>query len=327
MPEHPRKALLNMEKEMTGVYISGHPLDEVADLLQSGFTSVLDVQNMAENENHGLDHDGDPAVMAGILAMAKSRITKRGAMMGIVTLEDLTGQIEGLVFPKIYEQFVDLLAADNLVVLTGKLSFREEEAAKLLVDGVQLLNPQTAQQARMQTRVNVSLAADSPDEPPAARSDWTHDPQKPCAHLSEANAGMMNAYPGADTETQVDESLFTGAPRLLPDAPPAPGAKASGGEWPPAAQTASAETADEARPAAAGAAERRLTLTLPTREPYYEQVKALLGACTGDVPAYVTISDEALSFPLAREYWPAEDAALNDRRRELLGRANVLWSA
>jgi DNA polymerase-3 subunit alpha len=86
---------------------------------------------MAENENHGLDHDGDPAVMAGILAMAKSRITKRGAMMGIVTLEDLTGQIEGLVFPKIYEQFVDLLAADNLVVLTGKLSFREEEDAKL----------------------------------------------------------------------------------------------------------------------------------------------------------------------------------------------------
>ena len=148
-----------MEKEITGVYISGHPLDEVADLLRTGgLTSVLDVETMAENENHGLDHDGDSVTMAGILALAKGRITKKGSMMGIITLEDLTGQIEGLVFPKVYDRYVTLLAADNLVVLTGKLSFREEEDAKLLVDTVQLLTPQTVGQAQVQqalrSRVN-----------------------------------------------------------------------------------------------------------------------------------------------------------------------------
>ena len=184
MPEHSRKALLNMEKEMTGVYICGHPLDEVADLLRAGFTTVLDVTGMAENEHHGLDHDGDAVVMAGILTLAKGRITKKGAMMGIITLEDLTGQIEGLVFPKIYDKFVGLLAADNLVVLTGKLSFREEEDAKLLVDAVQLLTPQTARQA--QQNLAIRRTADTPDiwleedegEPVPLAAQWTHDPEK-----------------------------------------------------------------------------------------------------------------------------------------------------
>ena len=222
MPEHSRKALLSMEKEITGVYISGHPLDEVADLLQNGFTTVLDVQAMAENENHGLDHDGDTVTMAGILALAKGRITKKGSMMGIITLEDLTGQLEGLVFPKIYDKFVNLLVADNLVVLTGKLSFREEEDAKLLVDTVQLLTPQTARQAQTKSQVQASMARADPaswdddlfSEPEAC---WTHDPDKPYAQMSETNVGMMCGYPGAAAEAEVDDMLFRGAPRMLPN--------------------------------------------------------------------------------------------------------------
>ncbi len=220
VPEHSRKALLNMEKEMTGVYISGHPLDEVADLLNSGFTTVLDVQTIAENENRGLDHDGDAVTMAGILTLAKGRITKKGSMMGIITLEDLTGQIEGLVFPKIYDRFVNLLVADNLVVLTGKLSFREEEDAKLLVDTVQLLTPQTARQAqgevRLQARLDTSLQDEAEDDPIAEPAPhWSHDPARRCARLSDENAKMMCSYPGASGDIVVDETLFRGSPRIL----------------------------------------------------------------------------------------------------------------
>ena len=144
MPEHNRKALLSMERETTGVYISGHPLDEVADLLGSGFTTVADVQEMAEGEERGAAYDGAQASMAGILTMCKGKITKKGSMMGFLTLEDLTGQIEGLVFPKVYEKYVSMLVADSLVIAEGKLSFREEEEPKLLVDSVRPLNAQSA---------------------------------------------------------------------------------------------------------------------------------------------------------------------------------------
>ncbi|MDD3336007.1 MAG: DNA polymerase III subunit alpha [Eubacteriales bacterium] len=142
MPEHPLKALLSMEKEMTGVYITGHPLDEVAQLLQSGFTTVAEVTDLAESENHGVEYDGMQVSMAGILTLSKGKITKKGSMMGFLSLEDLTGVIEGLVFPKVYERYAFMLAVDSLVVLDGKLSFREEEEPKLLVDGVRPLNAQ-----------------------------------------------------------------------------------------------------------------------------------------------------------------------------------------
>ena len=88
---------------------------------------------MAEGEEHGADYDGAQVSMAGILTLCKGKITKKGAMMGILSLEDLTGQIEGLVFPKVYERYVPLLNVDSLVILDGKLSFREEEEPKLLV--------------------------------------------------------------------------------------------------------------------------------------------------------------------------------------------------
>jgi len=146
LEEHPRRVLLSMEKEMTGVYITGHPLDEVAHLLTTGFTTVSAVYDMADNEESAHEGDGLPVVMAGILTATRGKITKKGSMMGFLTLEDLTGQIEGLVFPKVYERFVNMLAVDQLVMLEGKLSLREEEEPKLLVDSVRPLNEETVAQ-------------------------------------------------------------------------------------------------------------------------------------------------------------------------------------
>ena len=144
VPEHNLKNRLSMEREMTGVYITGHPLDEVAELLRSGFTTVSDVQSMAESEHHGQEYDGMQASMAGILTHCKGKITKKGAMMGFFTLEDLTGQIEGLVFPKVYERYAPFLSVDAMVIAEGKLSFREEEEPKMLVDSIRVLNAENA---------------------------------------------------------------------------------------------------------------------------------------------------------------------------------------
>ncbi|MBQ7867991.1 MAG: DNA polymerase III subunit alpha [Clostridia bacterium] len=138
MEEYPHKALLNMEREMTGVYITGHPLDEVADLLRTGFTTAADVQEMAESETQNFD--GLQVTMAGILTMAKNKVTKKGAMMGVLALEDLTGQIEGLAFPKVYERYAFMMDVDSLVIIEGKLSIRDDEDPKILVDSLRPLD-------------------------------------------------------------------------------------------------------------------------------------------------------------------------------------------
>ena len=209
MPEHSRNALLNMEKEITGVYITGHPLDQVAGLLSKGFTTTADVAAMAENEDHGMDRDGETVTMAGILALAKSRVTKKGSMMGILTLEDLTGQIEGLVFPKVYEKVSNQLVADQLVIIGGKLSFREDEEPKLLVDTVQPLTRQTAEAARPQPYPGAA-----PRDAGQA-THWAHDPRKTFARLSEKNRLEIAAYAARGDEAEVDEAFFSGPPRAV----------------------------------------------------------------------------------------------------------------
>ena len=139
VPPFPLKYRLSMEREMTGVYISGHPLDEVADLLRTGFTTVADVQEMALQDD-GVAYDGLQVSMAGILASARNKMTRKGQMMGLFELEDLTGQIEGMVFPKLFDRYAFMLQADTMVIVEGRLNFREEETPKLIVDTIRPLN-------------------------------------------------------------------------------------------------------------------------------------------------------------------------------------------
>lgn len=130
----PLRQRLAMEREMSGVYITGHPLDDYRQQLAQFTFSTADLDGLDEQEDHGMNLDGRYVEMAGILAEVKGKATKKGAYMGFLTLEDLSGQIECLVFPKVYEKYQGMLATDDIVVLTGKLSIREEESPKLLVD-------------------------------------------------------------------------------------------------------------------------------------------------------------------------------------------------
>lgn len=137
--EYPYKQLLSMEKEMTGVYVSGHPLDEYRKELEALEINTAWVAELKERPDAGIDEDGRQVVMGGILTALRPKATKKGAMMGFITLEDLTGQIECLLFPRIFERYSKLLEMDMPVLLTGHLSVREEEDTKLLVDVVEPL--------------------------------------------------------------------------------------------------------------------------------------------------------------------------------------------
>ncbi|MDO4483515.1 MAG: OB-fold nucleic acid binding domain-containing protein [Clostridia bacterium] len=136
LPDYEPMVRLAMEKAYTGVYITGHPLEGVRSVLDKLKFSTKDLAGLEENPDLAVELDGQMVDMGGILVESKGKATKKGAFMGFCTLEDLTGQIECLVFPKVYERCQSQLNTDALVVLTGKLSIREEEAPKLLVERV-----------------------------------------------------------------------------------------------------------------------------------------------------------------------------------------------
>ena len=165
LPDYPPRQRLGAEREMSGVYITGHPLDEHRKLLEQFSFSTADLQDLEETEDHGLHLDGRQVSMGGILTAVKGKATKKGAYMGFLTLEDLTGQIECLVFPKVFERYQGTLAADDLVVLTGKLSVNDEDSPKLLVDRI---SPLEAWKNNAQT-----------PERPAARMPQHQMPQEP----------------------------------------------------------------------------------------------------------------------------------------------------
>ena len=126
---------LQMEKETTGVYISGHPLDEYADELSKLEVNSQMLADLAETDPDMLmAYDQRSVSMGGLITEKRMKATKNGSMMAFVQLEDLYGVTEVLVFPKVYESVGPLLQPETAVLMAGKLSVREDEAPKLLLD-------------------------------------------------------------------------------------------------------------------------------------------------------------------------------------------------
>ena len=137
VPPFDKNQLLAMEKETTGVYISGHPLDAYAEKLGKLQVNARFLESLSEDApDHGMSWDQKTVRMGGIIAEKKLKAARSGNMMAFVQLEDMYGVTEVLVFPKVYERVSQLLTQDAPVVMTGKLSVREEETPKLLLDRV-----------------------------------------------------------------------------------------------------------------------------------------------------------------------------------------------
>lgn len=141
LQEFDKRSLLAMEKEVTGVYITGHPLNDYSDKLEKLTVNAQYLTELAEESaDHGMSMDQAMVEMGGIITELKPKSTKSGSMMAFLQLEDLYGVTEVLVFPKVYERCREQLQPDSLVILKGKLSVREDEAIKLLLEKVRPLN-------------------------------------------------------------------------------------------------------------------------------------------------------------------------------------------
>ncbi|BBB92701.1 DNA polymerase III subunit alpha [Methylomusa anaerophila] len=127
IPELPQEDLLAMEKEMTGFYVTGHPLDKYREKMKS----LPQLDQLAE----GQFNDGQQVRVAGLVANAKRITTKSGDMMCFIGLEDFASQIEVIVFPRVFEKTNRLLVPDMPVVVSGRLNVHEE-GVKILADEV-----------------------------------------------------------------------------------------------------------------------------------------------------------------------------------------------
>ena len=165
---------LQMEKETTGVYISGHPLDEYADALSELKFNSQVLAELSEGDPETLmRHDQQEVLMGGLIAEKRMKATRSGGLMAFVQLEDLYGVTEVLVFPKTYERYGEDLIPEAPVLMHGRLSIREEEAPKLLLERVLPLRRNGEPPAEEPIRLRPPRQSRAPrgDSPRKARSD------------------------------------------------------------------------------------------------------------------------------------------------------------
>lgn len=132
--EFGRLEMLNYEKETTGLYISGHPMAEYVGLSkQIKAAPVSDLLEAAGDEVSPYK-DGTFVKVFGIISSVKKKITKNDSTMAFVTVEDVTGSVEIIVFPKVYERYANMLSVGNVTVIKGRLSLRDDEDSKIVAD-------------------------------------------------------------------------------------------------------------------------------------------------------------------------------------------------
>ena len=134
--EYAKETKLAFEKEVLGVYISGHPLEEYEEQWHKSISATtLDFQ-LDEESGHSKVHDGAREIIGGFITEKTMKSTKTNQMMAFITLEDLLGTVEIVVFPRDYEKNRNLLEVDKKVFIKGRVSEEDDKPSKLICEKV-----------------------------------------------------------------------------------------------------------------------------------------------------------------------------------------------
>ncbi len=160
--EYPHDRLLSLEKEMTGLYISGHPLDDLREVLLAREDSIAQIMGAAENEASMYEYDGRQVELLGIVTSVKVRRTKQNNQnMANITLEDMSAQIGVIIFPNTYAACEGFLANDAIITVKGKITVTAANGVELLAEEVAPFVPNDAFYNGKQFYVKVPEAGDS----------------------------------------------------------------------------------------------------------------------------------------------------------------------
>ena len=136
VPEFPKGELLAFEKETLGIYVSGHPMDEYLETWKNSITAKTTDFMVDEETGRAVVEDGARATIGGMITARTVKLTKNGQQMAFVTLEDMVGSVEVIVFPRDYENKKQLLNEDAKVFISGRTSIGDDPAGRLICEQV-----------------------------------------------------------------------------------------------------------------------------------------------------------------------------------------------
>ena len=134
--EYPKELLLSFEKDVLGVYISGHPLEEYEERWKKNITAVTTDFMLDEETNRTRVHDGESVIIGGMIMAKTIKYTKNNRVMAFLQVEDLVGSVEVVVFPNVYEKNAAELGEEAKVFISGHVNAEDDKASKLICDRI-----------------------------------------------------------------------------------------------------------------------------------------------------------------------------------------------
>jgi DNA polymerase-3 subunit alpha len=134
--EFDKELLLEFEKEVLGIYVSGHPLEEYMGLWKRVKTNTTTDFHLDDDTGMPDVRDGSTAVVGGIITSKTIKYTRNDQIMAFITLEDMVGTVEVIVFPKTYETNGSRLEEDSKIFVEGRISVEEDRDAKLIASKI-----------------------------------------------------------------------------------------------------------------------------------------------------------------------------------------------
>ena len=183
LPELPRGELMAMEKETTGIYISGHPMDAYRQKLKN--TSVVPIGALLAEESQFKDEQ--IVSIAGIIQTVKTKLTRTNSTMAYVTMEDDTASIEMIAFSNALNEYGGYLKENTPVVVVGKLSLRDDKEPQVIVNRVRLISDYTESPARQEEQ--------PVQEIPQGSTLYLRLPNESCKEFRKIKA-IVNMFPG-----------------------------------------------------------------------------------------------------------------------------------
>ena len=192
MPEYTTSELLKMEKEVSGLYLSGHPLDAYrAQISQISTCTVAQLQGEDAKQ-----FDNQTVTLVCIVVRNKIMTTKSNTLMAFTTVEDLTGTMELLIFPRVLADCRAALQENAVIVANGRVSVKEEEPARLVVDGIQPIDsydPTVSFGRNRVQRVQREVSGEG------VNGYFLTVPSRQCAEMQKIENLLCNIFDGGTT--------------------------------------------------------------------------------------------------------------------------------